>query len=494
MKYKLLILLLSLATFAAAQDFDILSQRDISGSARYVGMSGAMTAIGGDPTAAFDNPAVLGQYKTMEAQISLDLQVDHVRPTDAGEWCDSRTYFIPSMAVGIFSFSTTRKEYTQNSPTSVTLEDVPYLRHAILVGFRRLKNYSRLSATLVENPVGDFENIGQPEPTPFRLQTYEWSEESGYVNDFTLGYGLGIQEKWFVGASLDIYSYRYAKSVRYDREYYDINSGTAEEKSYPYSEYPWGTLPKGETGYYDDFSSSLILRGVGASLKVGFMGRPVDCFSFGFSVQTPSISTLNQYDSRTYETDDDSINDNYSSSLSGYSNRSRSGFHMPMRTSTGVAFHILQYAKISLQYDWAWLKTVRANHELKAGIEIRPVPKLSITLGGAYCSPFRKLDSEYLMTNMRRDRPGMVTDSREDRLDSDRSDYDYRYYNHSYYISGGLGYIGKYFQISLAYQYRRQQYDLIPNYSLKNGDWKSDVMHGLVGDTHRFVLTLGISR
>lgn len=40
-----------------SQDYTRLSERTIIGTARYVGMSGAMTAIGGDPSAVTDNPA-----------------------------------------------------------------------------------------------------------------------------------------------------------------------------------------------------------------------------------------------------------------------------------------------------------------------------------------------------------------------------------------------------------------------------------------------------
>ena len=46
--------------FLFSQDYTRLSERTIIGTARYVGMSGAMTAIGGDPSAVTDNPAELG--------------------------------------------------------------------------------------------------------------------------------------------------------------------------------------------------------------------------------------------------------------------------------------------------------------------------------------------------------------------------------------------------------------------------------------------------
>ena len=56
-----------------AQDYARMSERTITGTARYVGMSGAMSAIGGDPSAAHDNIAGLGLYRRSEAMISMDI-------------------------------------------------------------------------------------------------------------------------------------------------------------------------------------------------------------------------------------------------------------------------------------------------------------------------------------------------------------------------------------------------------------------------------------
>ena len=56
---------------AQAQDYARLSERSIMGTARYVGMGGAMTAIGGDPSSVFDNPAGLGLYQRSEVMLSF---------------------------------------------------------------------------------------------------------------------------------------------------------------------------------------------------------------------------------------------------------------------------------------------------------------------------------------------------------------------------------------------------------------------------------------
>ena len=55
-------LVLLLGSVSIAQDLECFSERDIMGTARYVGMAGAMNAVGGDPSAVLDNPAGLGLY------------------------------------------------------------------------------------------------------------------------------------------------------------------------------------------------------------------------------------------------------------------------------------------------------------------------------------------------------------------------------------------------------------------------------------------------
>ena len=64
-----------------SQDYTRLSERTIIGTARYVGMSGAMTAIGGDPSAVTDNPAGLGLYRRAEAMVTMDIGIDKTLQT-----------------------------------------------------------------------------------------------------------------------------------------------------------------------------------------------------------------------------------------------------------------------------------------------------------------------------------------------------------------------------------------------------------------------------
>ncbi|MFA7042902.1 MAG: hypothetical protein WC186_00990, partial [Bacteroidales bacterium] len=75
-KYFLLTSLLVVNTMVFAQgEFDVLkySLTDITGSARYVAMSGAFGALGGDMSAISMNPAGVSVYRSSEFTITPSL-------------------------------------------------------------------------------------------------------------------------------------------------------------------------------------------------------------------------------------------------------------------------------------------------------------------------------------------------------------------------------------------------------------------------------------
>ena len=92
MKRLLLILLLvySLSPIASGQDVQRFSERQVMGTARYVGMGGAMTAIGGDPSAVLDNPAGLGLYRRSEIMLTIDETIDKTQQSSENQYTRSR--------------------------------------------------------------------------------------------------------------------------------------------------------------------------------------------------------------------------------------------------------------------------------------------------------------------------------------------------------------------------------------------------------------------
>ena len=114
----LFLLLLSIGLFAQSTGFDaaIFSEEDITGSSRYVGLGGAMAALGGDVSAVKDNPAALGVFRRSEVSFSFDVRVN--KPT---QWS------VPAASyVGNF-----HKNRTHG-----------LIEHSLIISYERLNNFN----------------------------------------------------------------------------------------------------------------------------------------------------------------------------------------------------------------------------------------------------------------------------------------------------------------------------------------------------------------
>ena len=100
MKRLLLILFLvnSLSPISYCQDVQRFSERHLMGTARYVGMGGAMTAVGGDPSAVLDNPAGLGLYRRNEITLSISETIDRTQQAEGIDTYQSARFAAPNIA------------------------------------------------------------------------------------------------------------------------------------------------------------------------------------------------------------------------------------------------------------------------------------------------------------------------------------------------------------------------------------------------------------
>ena len=135
----------------AAQDFDLqtLSSTDIIGTARYIGLAGAMTAVGGDESAVKDNPAALGIFRRSVASASLLCQNE--RTLSSEENCNKTIARMPHAAlVWSFGYDNRYRGMIYNN---------------IMIGYQRIKSfsersvYSSVSTTSMAQQVADITNL-----------------------------------------------------------------------------------------------------------------------------------------------------------------------------------------------------------------------------------------------------------------------------------------------------------------------------------------------
>lgn len=414
---------LAIALASQAQDFARLSERTIMGTARYVGMGGAMTAVGGDPSAVLDNVAALGIYRRPEAMITFDYV--------------TRSIFMAPQASAIFCMR------TANMTQGV-------LYHNFMIGYHRVHCFNASMkpvgemghslGTLIAKTTAD---VGIPYTSDRYHASDELSlKESGYVNEYTFDWAMNISHRWYFGLGLRIQSYHMASDADYI-EWFNKENADLQP-------------------YFNRSQTSLLYDGVSCAFATGILYRPLSWLRFGFGLETPSLGRLYIHSAGRFYAQTDSLRRGYDAPDK---RPETSAFHMPLRLSTSVAFQIKNYAMIALQYNYRRVPDSYDIHSLRAGVEIVPYPGLYINAGYVFESPFKS------------NRQPCAIDPTWDRQDT----YS-QYPKWQQYISGGVGYRGRYVVVQAAYQYALRRFNLFAHENAQP--------YLMEQNTHRIVLTL----
>ena len=422
-RYILVFVLCTLSLCTWSQDFARLSERTIMGTARYVGMGGAMSAVGGDPSAVLDNVAALGIYRRPEAMITFDYVAQSI--------------FMAPQASAIFCLR------TPNMTQGV-------LYHNFMVGYHRVHCFNASMSPIGGKGQSLGALIAQTTADmgiPYTSDRYHADDElslseRGYANEFTFDWAMNISHRWYWGLGIRIQSYHLSADADYV-EWFDKENADLKP-------------------YYNRSRTTLLYNGVGCAFATGVLYRPTSWLRLGFGLETPSLGRLYIHSAGQFYARTDSLRRGYDAPDK---RPETSAFHMPLRLSTSVAFQIKNYAMIALQYNYRYVLNEYGIHSLRAGVEVVPYPGVYINAGYVFESPFK--------TNM----PVCPIDTTLVRQDA--------YYQNpkwQQYISGGVGYRGRYFVVQAAYQFSMRRFNL---YAHENAE-----PYLMKHDTHRIVLTL----
>ena len=438
MKKILLILLLvySLSPIAYSQDVQRFAERSTIGSARYVGMGGAMTAIGGDPSAAMVNPAGLGLYRRSEISVSIDETIDNTQQVVSNDTYQ-RTRFAAPQISAIWAWGNSQKQ-----------RGLVY--NNFMFSLNRLANFNRdivvkgagmgmvptiCNITNDEGGVSEEFLVNKPwddvEIEWLSILGYEaylidpdgknkWKpavdftdgslsiSETGTSDQYTISWAGNISNQWYIGIGLNIPTINYTKHTSL-REENKQNSSSAELKS------------------------MFHVSGVGVSGSFGLIYRPIQALRIGASLQTPTILSLSRQ----------STGDMYSTIagqkyevLTPESGVMDIDIASPLRTSVSVAGQLGKIGLIAVQYDYAHSSEMEDIHTLRMGAEAQVTRGLFLNAGYVYESSFMKEDPKWLLG-----------------YNEIRTDMDYRYTAATQYASAGIGYRSDVVVAQLAYQY-----------------------------------------
>ena len=438
MKKILLILLLaySLSPIAYSQDVQRFAERSTIGSARYVGMGGAMTAIGGDPSAAMVNPAGLGLYRRSEISVSIDETIDNTQQVGSNDTYQ-RTRFAAPQISAIWAWGNSQKQ-----------RGLVY--NNFMFSLNRLANFNRdivvkgagmgmvpticnitndeggVSEEFLVNKPWDDVEIGWLSILGYEayligpIENNKWKpavdftdgslsiSETGTSDQYTISWAGNISNQWYIGIGLNIPTINYTKHTSL-REENKQNSSSAELKS------------------------MFHVSGVGVSGSFGLIYRPIQALRIGASLQTPTILSLSRQ----------STGDMYSTIagqkyevLTPESGVMDIDIASPLRTSVSVAGQMGKIGLIAVQYDYAHSSEMDDIHTLRIGAEAQVTRGLFLNAGYVYESSFMKEDPKWLLG-----------------YNEIRTDMDYRYTAATQYASAGIGYRSDVVVAQLAYQY-----------------------------------------
>ena len=428
-----------LRTPLMAQDYARMGERTIDGTARYVGMGGAMSAIGGDPSAAHDNIAGLGLYRRSEVLLTAQTALDRTQARGNNYVTHKNVVTCPqaSIVIGLPTYKEGDKGIQFNN---------------ILFSYRRLRTFNREIYATSATPSPSLGALIQTADVdiPFCAEPYNASsalllKESGAASEFNIGWAMNISNQWYVGAGVQFLSYSLSSRTEYSETFDMINYQRQHMTNRN--------------------NATLVMTGAGVAGSVGIIYRPFVWLRLGFGLQTASIGSLRYYTSGALTALTDSLLSSYAPEL----NYSVSDFHMPWHTSTSAAFQIGAWAMISLQYDYFHQKNEYDIHSLRAGFEVIPILGMYINGGYAYESSFKK--------NLR------VVE-----MDPtfDRQDTHFLHPKGGHYASIAMGYRGTHVVAQLAYQYHFQGLSL---WTHQNAD-----PYDIDTQTHKIVLTIGWHR
>ena len=445
MKRLLLILFLvySLSPISYCQDVQRFSERHLMGTARYVGMGGAMTAVGGDPSAVMDNPAGLGLYRRNEITLSISETIDRTQQAEGIDTYQSARFAAPNIAT-IWVWGNPNKQRGM-------------IYSNVMLSANRLANFNReivakgtglgmvpsicaltngLDETYLQNKPWNDTEIGwlsilgyetyliNPQVDSLAtdiLDHYQgtpavdftegsWSvSEVGYYDQYTLSWAGNISNQWYVGLSVNIPTLSYTKRT----SHYETDRFQSAE-----------------------LKSMYHLSGVGVNGTIGLIYRPIQALRVGASFHTPTMMSLSvQTEGDMYST----VEGKKYEALTPASGVVSSEMVSPLRTSVSVAGQIGNEGLIAVQYDYAHSSEMEDVHTLRIGAEAQATRGLFLNAGYVYESSFMKTDPVWMLG-----------------YNEIRTDMDYRYTQSSQYLSAGVGYRSDAVVAQLAYQYRWQ--------------------------------------
>ncbi len=500
-KYIVALAALTLGATASAQDIykaETFSGSDLNGTARFVGMGGAMSALGADLSVMGQNPAGIGLYRRSDVALtgSITQQPNgkEFSEINSARASFDQAGFVYACKVGgeslkyvNFGFNYQKRRNLKNY---IGLDNV-----ALSDGMSQ--SWQMLDLSYVNNAWLDLStDAGRQLTTPLTCVGYDTQllypvlDDNGKVTGYEPVNSANYNYHRAQWGGIQQYDFNVSFNVK-DRFYGGVTLGVYNvdmHTSLLYGEGIMGDDYKDGNGKLHDYymANSENLTGTGFDLKFGFIFRPIEesPFRIGFSFSTPTFYDLTQSsylymetpfswtDSQTGQTYD------YSSGsypVQDYNYRIFTPWRLNVSLGTTVGnylaldaeYELSRYSGAQVRYpnydgwnEWGSTSSTKdkaLNQEIdyfmkpvstfRVGAEIRLAPRVFGRVGYNYVSaPFKK--DAYL--NLFTASPSYNCSTNTDYVNLGAINR----------VTAGVGYHGKHFYADVAYQYQRQQGDV----------------------------------
>lgn len=295
------------------------SQSDLGATARFKGLGGAQTALGGDISNISGNPAGLGFFNTSDFSISLDYFGTRNRADYFGTRTTQNDNRVGLNQVGIVFNLPTYKDRGSNL-------DQGWLNFNIGFGYAKTNSFGGKLGIYGDNTEDSFVNNMNQGPNSqgvYPNALSEWGFESGLVgldnegyfsgtvlpntgytdiitrgsqSETSLSFGANHSNKFYIGGSLNYSSIRSQKQYRYEE--YGRMLNEEELASYPGNDYLDPSNP-GKNALVDAdyelaYGENLRQTGNGFNAKLGIIYRPVDAVRIGLTATTPTWYSMSE--------------------------------------------------------------------------------------------------------------------------------------------------------------------------------------------------------
>lgn len=305
-------------------------EEELVGTARFVGMAGAMTAVGADPSAVKLNPAGLGVYRRSQFSFTADGAFRQFSPETErygylyNRWHCSQVSYV--FAVG-----------DPNTLSGAVFNN-------LMISYARRADYLR-SLTIYD---------------PANTRCIELAE-SGWRHDVDLHYAMNVSNRFYWGLGMTLEFLRLDQKIAY----HDLS-------------------------YHRKLTDNDYANGVGWGAAFGFIYRPVKAFRFAASVESPILGGYNH----SYFYWDDTDSSNFTSITTRTRDQLRTPVKATAGMAfqcADVAIISLQY---DMTYHDYWRDIVDPggkgfNHTGRVGIDVLAGP-VQINAGYAYSARYSR--------------------------------------------------------------------------------------------------------